>query len=147
VSDRLEQVDELSALMEEFGLSEASLTSDGFTIRFSRRARSAQMGPVAGESFVEDSFEPLAAVPIAPAAPTGTPVTSPMNGIFYRSANPATPAYVKEGDVIEAGDVIGLVEAMKVFNEVPSPIAGTVLRIIPQTGEIVHPGDVILYVA
>ena len=146
MSDRKEQVDELSALMEEFGLSEASLTSDGLTVRFSRRVRSAQTAPV-GESFTEESFEPIATVAPAPAAPTGTPVTCPMNGIFYRSANPSSPAYVKEGDVIEAGDVIGLVEAMKVFNEVPSPVGGTVLRILPQTGEIVHPGDVILYVA
>ena len=53
---------------------------------------------------------------------------------------------MKEGESISAGQVVGLIEAMKVFNEIPSPVSGVVLKLVAETGAIVQPGDVLLYV-
>jgi acetyl-CoA carboxylase biotin carboxyl carrier protein len=69
-----------------------------------------------------------------------------MNGIFYASPSPASPQFVKEGETIQAGQVVGLIEAMKVFNEIPSTVSGVVLKLVAETGAVVQPGDVLLYV-
>jgi len=143
-------IDDLAGLMQEFRLTEARLQSGGFTVAFRRRAR-ASAAPVAGQDSVssdhiDDSYiEPAPVAPVA-AAPKGIPVTSPMPGIFYSSPNPGAPPFVAEGDVIAAGQIVGLIEAMKVFNEIPSAIAGTVLQVVATSGQIVNPGDVLLYV-
>jgi len=53
-----------------------------------------------------------------------------MSGVFYATPSPGTPAFVKIGDHVEHGDTIGLVEAMKLFSEVPAPTTGTVVRFL-----------------
>jgi acetyl-CoA carboxylase biotin carboxyl carrier protein len=57
------------------------------------------------------------------------PVLAPMAGVFYRSPSPGAPPYVEEGDHVERGQVVGLIEAMKVFTEIESPVTGVVVRI------------------
>ena len=79
--------------------------------------------------------------------PFGTPVNSPMAGIFYSSSSPGATPFVRPGTVVEAGQVIGLIEAMKVFNEITSPIAGLVDRIVVESGAVVQPGDPLLYLS
>jgi acetyl-CoA carboxylase biotin carboxyl carrier protein len=67
------------------------------------------------------------------------PVISPMPGVFYRSSSPETPPYVEVGDVVERGDIVGLIEVMKMFNEVTAPVGGTVLRtIVPNSAQVEH---------
>lgn len=58
------------------------------------------------------------------------PVLAAMSGIFYRSPSPDAPPYVEEGDKVERGQVVGLIEAMKIFNEIESPVNGVVVRIL-----------------
>ena len=74
------------------------------------------------------------AAPVAPAeiplAENHLPVLSPMAGVFYRSPSPDAPPYVQEGDHITHGDNVGLIEAMKLFNEIPAPASGLVLRFL-----------------
>jgi len=69
-----------------------------------------------------------------------------MNGIYYISPSPSAPEFVKEGDTISAGQVVGLIEAMKVFNEIPATVSGTVSKILVESGQVVQPGDVLMYV-
>lgn len=140
-----ERVSEIASLMEEFRLSEARLEEDGFTIAFKRNRKTGVPVVVAEESDIAESYE-VSAPPAVPAAPVGVPVMSPMNGIFYASPNPSSPPFVKEGDVITAGQIIGLVEAMKLFNEIPSTASGTVKKILVESGQVVNPGDPILLV-
>ncbi|RYG32121.1 hypothetical protein EON81_21385, partial [bacterium] len=78
--------------------------------------------------------------------PKGTPITSPMNGIFYNAPSPGSPPFVKEGDTVQAGQTVGLIEAMKVFNEIPSPLSGTVLKTVAITGEVVELGGTLLLI-
>jgi acetyl-CoA carboxylase biotin carboxyl carrier protein len=69
-----------------------------------------------------------------------------MNGIYYGAPSPGSKPFVTEGEVITAGQVVGLIEAMKVFNEIPSPVSGTVLKINVESGAVVQPGEPLLYI-
>lgn len=72
-------------------------------------------------------------------------VASPMVGVFYRSSGPDTAPYVEIGDRVEVGQIIGLIEAMKVFSEVPSEAAGTVVAIAVSNGQLVRSGDPLFF--
>ncbi len=103
---------------------------------------------------------PVAAVP-APAPAAGTPaaassapaasanvkkVTAPLVGVFYRSAAPDAEAFVKEGDRVEAGQVLCILEAMKLFNEITSDYSGIVTRVVPENGELVSLGQELFWI-
>ena len=145
--DHNERVSELAALMEEFRLSEAKLEEEGFTIAFKRRSKpKPKLVSEEGSDQVEESFAYEPPVPAVPAAPVGTPVTSPMNGIFYGSPSPSSPVFVNEGDTVTVGQIIGLIEAMKVFNEIPCTANGVVKKILVESGQIVNPGDTLILI-
>jgi len=148
VDDHKATVDQLVELMEEFRLSSAKLQRGDFVVAFSRLSpERARRISVRGEDSGEETYQAPVAAPIAapvPVAPKGTPITSPMTGIYYGSPSPSAPAFVKEGDVVTTGQTVGLIEAMKVFNEIPCAISGTVLEVVAASGQIVNPGDVLL---
>jgi acetyl-CoA carboxylase biotin carboxyl carrier protein len=80
------------------------------------------------------------AAPAAPAAvarelPT---VNAPLTGVFYRSSSPQTEPFVQVGSSVGTGDVIGLIEAMKLFNEIRSTASGKVRRIFAENGQLVR---------
>jgi acetyl-CoA carboxylase biotin carboxyl carrier protein len=75
--------------------------------------------------------------PEAPARDYPT-VNAPLTGIFYRSPSPQAPAFIQVGSQVAQGDVIGLIEAMKLFNEIRSTASGTVRRIIMENGQLVR---------
>jgi acetyl-CoA carboxylase biotin carboxyl carrier protein len=77
---------------------------------------------------------------------TTQPVLSPMTGVYYASASPTSPAFVNVGETIHTGQVVALVEAMKVFNEITTEISGRVVAIIATSGNVVQKGDVLLRV-
>jgi acetyl-CoA carboxylase biotin carboxyl carrier protein len=147
VPDHRDKVDTLAALMEEFGLSEATLTLEGFNVSFRRSPPRSFRSPGETESSAHDEMHVFAPSAVAePAKPKGTPVTSPMNGIFYISQSPSSAPFVRLGDNVSAGQIIGLIEAMKVFNEIPCPFSGSVLEIVAESGSVVLPGDVLMYI-
>jgi acetyl-CoA carboxylase biotin carboxyl carrier protein len=78
--------------------------------------------------------------PTAPAAPVKElpTVNAPLTGIFYRSSSPQTEAFVQVGSKVESGDVVGLIEAMKLFNEIRSTQGGRVRRIFAENGQLVR---------
>ena len=148
VAEYKQQISELAELMEEFRLGEAQLQTDELKIAFKRRSPVKTVGTevvVSDGSSIVDSEE-IAEEVVEVAVPKGTPITSPMNGIFYGSPSPGSPSFVKEGETVQAGQVVGLIEAMKVFNEIPSTVSGTVLKLVAETGALVQPGDVLLYI-
>lgn len=69
-----------------------------------------------------------------------------MNGIYYGAPSPSSPPFVRVGETVSAGQVVGLIEAMKVFNEIVSPVSGTVDRIVAESGQLVEPGAPLLYI-
>jgi acetyl-CoA carboxylase biotin carboxyl carrier protein len=76
-----------------------------------------------------------------PAADSGVAVVSPLTGVYYSASSPTSDPFVKIGDVVQAGQVVAVVEAMKVFNEVKSEVAGKVISIPARNGELVQKGD------
>jgi acetyl-CoA carboxylase biotin carboxyl carrier protein len=74
-------------------------------------------------------------------------VTAPLTGVFYRSSSPDAEPFVNVGDRIEFGSVLCILEAMKLFNEIQSDYTGTVMRIIPENGELVSQGDELFWIA
>jgi acetyl-CoA carboxylase biotin carboxyl carrier protein len=149
VSDLKERIDQLAELMDEFKLSEAELSADGFRISFKKRAKPTLMAAApteTAEAHFQELFEEEASAPDEEAKPAGLPITSPMTGIYYSAPSPGSPPFVKEGDAVTAGQVIGLIEAMKVFNEIPAPTSGTISRIVVESGQLVNLGDPLRYV-
>jgi len=68
-------------------------------------------------------------------------VVAPFTGVFYRSPTPSARAYVSEGDWVDADAVIGLVETMKIFNEVTADCSGRIVKFTAEKGQLVHAGD------
>jgi acetyl-CoA carboxylase biotin carboxyl carrier protein len=90
------------------------------------------------------------ALPVAPVAPTPLPVepdaglhiiTSPIVGTFYRSPNPEAPNFVQVGDHIAKGQVLCIIEAMKLMNEIDSEYDGEVVNVYVETGQPVQYGE------
>ena len=124
------EIQRLCQLLHERGLRELSVTRPSFSLRLT--ALQAGMATVMPA--------PVAAAPAKaeePAAPAGYAVTSPIIGTFYRASSPDFPSFVEVGDQVEAGQTIGIVEAMKVFNEITTDKAGIVSAIIAQNGQLV----------
>ena len=85
--------------------------------------------------------------PAAPEAiPNGQPITSPMVGTYYGAPSPKDPPYVQEGDTIEPGDRVGIVEAMKMMNEIEAEIGGRIARILVKNGQPVEYGQPLMIV-
>jgi acetyl-CoA carboxylase biotin carboxyl carrier protein len=74
------------------------------------------------------------------------PVLSPMTGVYYSTPSPTSPPFVHHGDILHVGQVIALIEAMKVFNEIQSEVAGRVVEIVAINGDVVQKGDALMRV-
>ena len=90
---------------------------------------------------------PTASAPAqAPAAPTGLTIKSSMMGIFYRAASPSSPPFVKEGEAVKPGQILCMIEAMKVFNELKAEFPCTVVKTLLENGKPVKAGQDIFLV-
>ena len=131
---------ELLALMHEHDLDELKIKLGDAIYEISRRVAAPSDGPA----------EAAAAATLgegAPVAPAGViKVLAPLTGVFYRAASPDAQAYVEVGNVVEVGDVLCVLEAMKLFNEIQSDYAGTIARIVPGNGELVSQGEELFWI-
>lgn len=148
MDDLAQKTDQLAELVEEFGLSSATWKGDGWKVSLGEPSKGA-----VGLASVASAPEPAAQRRVkkepkasAPSEPQGKPITSPMMGIFYASPNPGSPNFVTPGKMVNSGDVVCLIEAMKVFNEIPSPFTGKVLKVLVESGQLVQPGEVLVLV-
>lgn len=90
---------------------------------------------------VADPAAPPAAANAPAAAETGTPVPAPMVGTFYRSSSPESMPFVRIGQDVEAGQTLCIIEAMKLMNEIPSPVAGKIKTICVENGAAIEYGQ------
>ena len=127
----------LSSLLEETGLSEIEYEAEGRRIRVARNAgpshAPAPVAPVPQAPTRVDGQQ--GSGPSAEAAPAGA-VLSPMVGTAYLSPEPGAPSFVSVGDQVSEGQSLLIIESMKVINQIPSPRAGRVARIMITDG---HP--------
>lgn len=142
------QMDELAKLVTEYKLTEASIESEGFKMSLRKsEPKMISMGmPMQMAGLGDDSQTDHAVVSEAVPVQAGTPISSPMTGIYYHSSSPSSPPFVNVGDAVTAGQVVGLIEAMKVFNEIHSTVSGLVQKINAESGQIVNPGDPLMYI-
>jgi acetyl-CoA carboxylase biotin carboxyl carrier protein len=133
----LAAIDLLAPVFESSGLDELEVESGDLLVRLAR-PRAATPAPVAALAAVASPAAGGAAItPFGEPAPGMRFVTAPLTGVWYASPSPGARPYVQEGDEIGAGAVVGLIEAMKLFNEIKSDAAGRVTRILVERGTLV----------
>lgn len=140
----IRKVKKLIELLEESDINEIEIQEGEESLRISRAssvvaAPVVQAAPVAAAPV---AAAPVAAAPVAeaPAAPAidGHAVTSPMVGTFYSAPSPGASAFVEVGQTVNVGDVICIVEAMKMMNQIEADKSGTVTAILVDDGEAVE---------
>ena len=143
----LRKIKKLIDLLEESNLAELEIKEGEEVVRLSRVPKNAApvaaAAPAAAPIAAVAVPAPAAAAPAAEAAvadalPAGHVVKAPMVGTFYASATPGTPAFVKVGQQVKAGETLGIIEAMKMFNQSEADVAGTVQAILVENGQPVE---------
>jgi acetyl-CoA carboxylase biotin carboxyl carrier protein len=139
------EIKELIEFLVEKDIAEFELERGDVKIRIKR-----------GPGIVAASYPAPAALPATPvqapvavaaAAPTAESeegfdiIKSPIVGTFYEAASPGAPAFVKQGDTVEVGQVLCIVEAMKLMNEIESEAAGEILKVLVSNGQPVEYGQ------
>ena len=154
----LDQVRELIGLLEERGLEEFELECRGVRIRIKRRSTSAP-GPLPAATVLE-AFPPTTNANPPPPESVAAPATSklaeaeepqlredlhivksPIVGTFYTAPAPDAPPFVEVSDSVEVGQVLCIIEAMKLMNEIEADVAGEIVRIYVENGQPVEYGE------
>ena len=139
----LKEIKEVIQLMNENGLSEIEIEKDGLKVRL----RKGVGGAI--ESYVVSAPQaPAAHAPVSSAVPVQTPpaagrnaIKSPMVGTFYASPAPDAAAFIQTGSTVEVGQVICIIEAMKLMNEIKAEVRGKVTEILVHNGDPVEFGQ------
>lgn len=135
---------ELARIVHDEKLSRLDIESEGmtWTLKAAPTAVSQFMPIEAGASLASAMPAQAATAPVAASAtkPELVPLPSPMVGVFYLAPSPGEPNFVEIGDRIERGQTIGLIEAMKVFNEVTAEVSGTLVETPVGNGQLVETG-------
>ncbi|MFE0502492.1 acetyl-CoA carboxylase biotin carboxyl carrier protein [Lysobacter soli] len=142
----LRKIKKLIDLLEESNLAEIEIKEGEESVRLARTPKGIQ---VAAAPIMQAAPAPAPVMPMhgpteaasggapKPAAdlPPGHIVRAPMVGTFYGSPSPDKPAFVTVGQAVKAGDTLGIIEAMKMFNPIEADVAGTVLKVMVENGQ------------
>ncbi|MCP8897748.1 acetyl-CoA carboxylase biotin carboxyl carrier protein [Gilvimarinus xylanilyticus] len=143
----IRKIKKLIELLEESDIGELEIKEGEESVRISRNSGNATIAP---QPFYAQAPAPAQAPAAAPAAAseaeapseapaqTGHAVKSPMVGTFYRSPSPGAAAFVEVGKQVKAGDVICIVEAMKMMNQIEADKSGTIEAVLVEDGEPVE---------
>jgi acetyl-CoA carboxylase biotin carboxyl carrier protein len=143
----LRKIKKLIDLLEESNLAELEIKEGEEVVRLSRVPKGTvtmAAAPAAMHVPAPAVAAPVAAPAATPAAepasnlPAGHVVKAPMVGTFYASASPGAPAFVKVGQQVKAGETLGIIEAMKMFNQIEADVSGTVQAILIDNGQPVE---------
>jgi acetyl-CoA carboxylase biotin carboxyl carrier protein len=144
--DRLiELTRRLAAIASELGLSEIEIESAGIRLRVQRAGTPATPvvhavpAPISIASAQPTTAEPAVVADVA--APAAITVEAPMVGTFYRASAPTADPFVREGDVVKEGQILCIIEAMKLMNEIESKAAGRIVKILVENGQPVEYGQ------
>ena len=131
----LAAVDLLTPAFEASGLDELEVEAGELVVRLARPGLAAAPPPAAAAA--ESAQQAASASPWGEPASGMRFVIAPLTGVWYSAPSPGARAYVQEGDEIGVGSVIGLIEAMKLFNEIKSDMGGRVTRAMVESGTLV----------
>jgi acetyl-CoA carboxylase biotin carboxyl carrier protein len=143
----LERVEEIIQVLEGSSVGELEL-SEGDTEIIIRRQPGMVLvsAPVQGAAAANFVGGATGAGARAAHVEKSVAINAPLTGVYYSAASPTTPSFVSVGENIHVGQVVALVEAMKVFNEITSEVAGRVTALVATNGSVVQKGDVLLRV-
>ncbi|HYN49025.1 MAG TPA: biotin/lipoyl-containing protein [Candidatus Nanopelagicales bacterium] len=130
-------VDRLAVLLERSDLTELEVEAGGTGITVRKAVALAPLGAASAAAPSDASAGAPGAAPADPPVSTRAAVLAPLTGIFYASPSPGSPPFVEVGREVVVGQVIGLIEAMKLFNEIKSDKAGRVVRVVAEDGTLV----------
>jgi acetyl-CoA carboxylase biotin carboxyl carrier protein len=139
------QIHDLANALRNTDVGELDLTEDGVRIYIKRQLEPTMVAPrtprraARGEEFQEAEPAP------APTDP-GAAILAPLTGMFYTASSPSAANFVSVGETVQAGQVVCIVEAMKVFNEIKAEISGVVTAIVAQNGQLVQKGEPLIRV-
>ena len=134
----IRKVKKLIELLEESDIAEIEIHEGEESVRISRGGSLAP-APVAAATF-NPAAAPPAPAPEKPAEPevSGHQIQSPMVGTFYRSPSPGTKSFIEEGQRVNVGDTLCIIEAMKILNQIESDKAGTLVKVLVENGQPVE---------
>ena len=142
----IKRVEELIKALEGSTIGELELTEAGTEIIIRRRP---DMVMVSVPTEQLSSAQPGIQVALGTNGHTvkedhSIAIPAPLAGVFYSAPSPASPPFVNIGDMVHVGQVVALIEAMKVFNEIQSEVSGHVIAIVATSGKVVQKGDVLI---
>lgn len=153
----IRKVKKLIELLDESGIAEIEITEGDDSVRISRYAPHLPAASMAAPMAYAAAPAPVAApAPAEAAAPAATPaaepeedgyaVTTPMVGTYYSCPSPGSPQFVQVGDHVNEGDVLCIVEAMKMMNQIEAEVSGTIKSIRVQNGDPVEYGQILFVI-
>jgi len=142
----IKRVEELIRLLEGSSIGELELTEAGTEIIIRRRPDLMMVSVLNQQVSLAPS-----AIQVVPGSGVqqvqedrNLPILAPTTGVYYSAPSPNSSAFVHPGDIVQVGQVVALIEAMKVFNEIQSEVSGRVVELIAINGEVVHKGDALI---
>jgi acetyl-CoA carboxylase biotin carboxyl carrier protein len=136
------EIRRLADLLREYGLTEIEIEQEGLRVRLRRE----HAGPIAAPIAAAASAAPAQVEAVAPAMPAASQahlltIEAPMVGTFYRAPSPDAQPFVREGDRVKKGQVVCIVEAMKLMNEIESKVAGRLMKVLVENEQPVEYGQ------
>ncbi len=140
-----EQVSQLAELLAESDLSEIELKQDNRIIRLARRRAVLYPGmmnrpPAEGKPVIRSAAGEKVE-PTEHMEENLLEITAPMTGVFYSAPSPEEPPFIMPEDIVNPGDTVCLLEAMKIFNELTADVRARVVQVIVDNGELVKSGQ------
>lgn len=131
----IETLKEYIKVLEDCSLAEIEISDEEDSIRLAKPSADSPVAVLSAQGSAPQA--PAAAVSSAPAA-SGNAIKSPMVGVFYAAPAPDRPPFVSVGDTVNKGDVVCIIEAMKIMNEITADKSGTITEILVENGDVVE---------
>jgi acetyl-CoA carboxylase biotin carboxyl carrier protein len=145
---KLQELKEILQILEDQAITDFELEQEGTKIRVRRAVRPAPpaRASLAPRQALVEEATPPAGAPIGAGSPEPvesglTVVKSPIVGTFYRAPDPNSPPFVSVGDVVKVGQVLCIIEAMKLMNEIEAEVAGEIVKVHQESGQPVQYGE------
>ena len=130
---------QLIEMFEKSGITDMELEAEGIKLKLGKNV--CTVAPAAAAEYIAPAPQPQ-----ENPRPSGKQIKSPLVGTYYRAPSAGAKPFISEGQQVKEGDVVCIVEAMKVMNEIKSPFSGTVTQILPADGDMVQYDDVLLII-
>ena len=142
----IRKIKKLMELVEQSGINELEVREGEESIRLSKAPAGVVMASVAAPAAAPAAIAPVAAVPVV-TQPAGHTLNAPMVGTFYRAPSPDSQPFIEVGKTVSSGDVVCIIEAMKLMNQIEADKSGVVTAILVEDGQPVEFGQPLIVIA